>query len=237
MSVDPAGDVSYVDCECCGEEKSRFDFSCSQSRLNSGNGSFQCTECEDEERLRKMKDYVEENGVVYRCYECHQRFIGTLAYMEALPYCVDCRGHSDKCADKVDQIAGTHHEVQMDSLRVTGYHATSRKKAESIARNGFRPSEDGMLGAGVYWSDNPRKTLNYGQSCLKLAVRCGKVKRIEGQGDEMQYDWNDYGYDTAWVPAGCGMVESELSENCTFETWRVEVVAIRLGDNGKFKRV
>ena len=93
-----------------------------------------------------------------------------------------------------------------------------------------------MLETAVYWSNDPRKTLSYGQSCLKLAVRCGKVKKIDEQGHEMQSDGNDHGFVTA-VPAGYGMVGLELSEICTSEAGRVEVVAIRLGDNGKYKRV
>ena len=39
-----------------------------------------------------------------------------------------------------------------------GYHGTDSAAALSIMTSGFRCSADGMLGAGVYWSDDVAKT-------------------------------------------------------------------------------
>ena len=109
----------------------------------------------------------------------------------------------------------------------TGYHGTSAARAASIIESGFRPSAGGMLGAGVYWTDDLRKVGHYSDgTVLKVSVKCGRTAKITGQGHALQRSWNDQGYDTAWVPAGCGMVQSELSENCTYDPSRVQVVAI-----------
>ena len=40
---------------------------------------------------------------------------------------------------------------------VEGYHGTSSNVANLILANGFRPSTGGMLGRGVYWSDDVAK--------------------------------------------------------------------------------
>ena len=97
----------------------------------------------------------------------------------------------------------------------TGYHGTTKGAAQAILATGFKPSSGGMLGAGVYWSDDLEKARCYGDGAvLRLSVRPGKVKRIDSQGHPLQTSWR-HTHDTAWVPGACGMVGSGRSENCT----------------------
>ena len=117
-----------------------------------------------------------------------------------------------------------------------GYHGTDPDAARSIIANGFRPSPGGMLGAGVYWSDQESKARNYGTAILRLRVRPGKVKRIDRQGHPQQTSWSQ-AYDTAWVPAGCGMVPSGLSENCTKDPGRISVVAVSFDGGTRWQAV
>uniref|UniRef100_A0A0E9W9J0 Uncharacterized protein n=1 Tax=Anguilla anguilla TaxID=7936 RepID=A0A0E9W9J0_ANGAN len=67
---------------------------------------------------------------------------------------------------------------------------------------------------------------------LKLKVNVGKVKEIDRQGHPMQKTWHTlYGYDTAWCPPNCGMVESNLEEVCIWDPNRIMVIgAIRPGN-------
>ncbi|ROL55207.1 hypothetical protein DPX16_5492 [Anabarilius grahami] len=113
------------------------------------------------------------------------------------------------------------------------YHGTTMANAQKIQREGFRPSSDGMLGYGVYVSRSREKASRYpinagGQelAILKLSVRVGKVKRIDRQDHPLQKTWNQHGYDTAWVPANCGMVNSGLEEDCVYDPSRIKVLEI-----------
>ncbi|XP_058865475.1 uncharacterized protein LOC117397126 [Acipenser ruthenus] len=115
----------------------------------------------------------------------------------------------------------------------TMYHGTTKERAESIKRCGFRQSPDGMLGQGVYVSRDFNKASRYPlnrpdkeRRVLKLRVNVGKVKKIDRQGHPMQKTWHDYGYDTAWVPPGCGMVSSGLEEDCIWDPNRIKVMEV-----------
>jgi len=81
-----------------------------------------------------------------------------------------------------------------------------------------------MLGPGVYASRDFKKAEHYGQVVFKLIVYVGKVKRIDHQGHPMQKTWSSHGYDTAWVPPGCGMVDSNLEEDCIHDPKRIRIV-------------
>lgn len=117
----------------------------------------------------------------------------------------------------------------------TMYHGTSVANARSIITNGFKQSQNGMLGKGVYVSRDKKKAQRYpltgnpsDRVVLELHVRVGRVKRIDMDNHPMQYNWNAQGYDTAWVPPKCGMkaVPSGLEEDCVFDPKRVKVVGI-----------
>jgi hypothetical protein len=104
------------------------------------------------------------------------------------------------------------------------YHGTSESNAASIETNGFRPSTDGMLGKGVYLSRDLMKARTYGAVVLHCSVRVGRVKAINTQGHELQRSWHDAGYDTAWVPPACGVVNSSMEENCVYDPSRITVL-------------
>ncbi|XP_044138232.1 uncharacterized protein LOC122928949 isoform X2 [Bufo gargarizans] len=112
------------------------------------------------------------------------------------------------------------------------YHGTTFNRAVGIIKAGFQQSEDGMLGRGVYVSRDVNKAMRYplddksDQIVLKLRVNVGKVKKIEYQKHPMQKTWHKNGYDTAWVPAYCGMVTSGLEEDCVWDPKRIKVVGI-----------
>ncbi|KAK2900690.1 hypothetical protein Q8A67_008805 [Cirrhinus molitorella] len=113
------------------------------------------------------------------------------------------------------------------------YHGTTMENALRIQSEGFRRSSDGMLGPGVYVSRSKDKASRYplnatGQqlAILKLSIRVGKVKRIDCQGHRLQKTWHQNGYDTAWVPANCGMVPSGLEEDCVYDPSRIKVLEI-----------
>jgi len=128
------------------------------------------------------------------------------------------RRQLNSCTSPSEDRSGTTSE---------GFHGTTALAAKSILASGFIRSSGGMLGPGVYWSDDIQKTRGYGDgTVLKLSVRCGRTKRIDRQGHELQTTWHSKGYDTAWVPKGCGMVGSGLSESCTYDPSRVQVVGL-----------
>ena len=106
------------------------------------------------------------------------------------------------------------------------YHGTTYANAQSIMENGFNPSSGGMLGQGVYLSADIEKAKNYGSSILVVEAKLGKIKKIDSQSHPMRTSWNSHGYDSAWVPAHCGMVPSGLTETCVFDPDRIRVMSI-----------
>jgi len=113
----------------------------------------------------------------------------------------------------------------------TMYHGTSMEAAKKIRKEGFRQSDDGMLGRGVYLSRDlqkacryPMNLMAYQRVVLKVKVSVGKVKKIDRQGHPWQKTWHDDGYDTAWCPPKCGMVQSGLEEDCVWDPQRIQVI-------------
>ena len=121
----------------------------------------------------------------------------------------------------------------VNSSNYTMYHGTTKEAAESIKRNGFRRSVDGMLGSGVYVSRDLQKAIRYplnvperDRRVLELKVNVGKVKKIDHQGHPLQKTWHAAGYDTAWVPPKCGMVKKGLEEDCVWDPSRIKVTQV-----------
>ncbi|KAK0141592.1 hypothetical protein N1851_020961 [Merluccius polli] len=115
------------------------------------------------------------------------------------------------------------------------YHGTTRANAQAIMRNGFRRSQGGMLGPGVYLSRNLEKASRYPigvpdseRVVFKVKVNVGNVIAINFQGHPRQDNWHDasYGevYDTAWCPPDCGMTKSGLEEDCIWDPQRITVL-------------
>ncbi|KAJ8275639.1 hypothetical protein COCON_G00073910 [Conger conger] len=114
------------------------------------------------------------------------------------------------------------------------YHGTSKEAVESIKKDGFTPSEDGMLGRGVYVSRDIKKASCYplnvaegDRRVLVLKVNVGRVMKINYQGHPLQKTWHAAGYDTAWVPPKCGMVRSGLEEDCVWDPSRINVISCK----------
>ncbi|XP_030073567.1 uncharacterized protein LOC115479649 [Microcaecilia unicolor] len=113
------------------------------------------------------------------------------------------------------------------------YHGTSEQAAMSIFQTGFRPSADGMLGRGVYVTTDIRHARHYPMNLipahrviLKVKVRVGKVKKIDGVNHPLRKTWHDHGYNTAWVPPNSPKWISPLTENCVWSPWRVRVMDV-----------
>lgn len=111
------------------------------------------------------------------------------------------------------------------------YHGTTFKSAQSILKQGFRQSQDGMLGPGVYLSRDLQKASRYpinhpewDKVVIKVRVNVGKVIAITYQKHPLQKTWHDHGYDTAWVPPNCGMVSSGLEEDCVWDPNRIDII-------------
>ena len=80
------------------------------------------------------------------------------------------------------------------------YHSTKTwEQAESILDNNFYPSDDGMLGMGIYVSSTLRKTEAYGPITFKLLVYPGRICLVDRQGHPMQKTWQD-DFGSAWTP-------------------------------------
>jgi len=119
--------------------------------------------------------------------------------------------------------------VPVDGSEVIAYHGTSSDHASAILQDGFVPSSGGMLGRGVYISRDMRKVQPYASrsrrgTILRLRVEVGRVATITPQRSRFQHSWQTQGFDTAWVPQGCGMVPSNLEEGCMADPARIEVL-------------
>ena len=100
------------------------------------------------------------------------------------------------------------------------FHSTkTAEMAESILTKGFICSkpEGNMLGKGIYASKSLQKATGYGPVTFKLLVYPGMVKTIKKQDDPMVKSWQK-DYESAWVPPGCGMVQSGLEVPLTLIT-------------------
>uniref|UniRef100_A0A8C4ZH25 PARP catalytic domain-containing protein n=1 Tax=Gadus morhua TaxID=8049 RepID=A0A8C4ZH25_GADMO len=92
------------------------------------------------------------------------------------------------------------------------YHGTTRTNATAIQRNGFKQSEDGMLGRGVYLSRDLKKASRYPfntpdseRVVFRVKVNVGNV------------------FDTAWCPPDCGMTKRGLEEDCVWDPSRIKI--------------
>uniref|UniRef100_A0A3Q2CCI7 PARP catalytic domain-containing protein n=1 Tax=Cyprinodon variegatus TaxID=28743 RepID=A0A3Q2CCI7_CYPVA len=113
------------------------------------------------------------------------------------------------------------------------YHGTTRQNAKSILENGFRQSEDGMLGPGVYLTRDLKKARRYpinhpkwDRVVIKVKVNVGRVIAIRYNNHPMQKTWCFHGYDTAWVPPNCGMVPSGQEEDCVWDPRRMKILQL-----------
>jgi len=133
------------------------------------------------------------------------------------------KGHSGQAATP----RGWH---RRSGKTVTMYHGTTKENARQILNDGaFKQSDTGMLGRGVYLSDDIAKAQRYGDGAIfTVEVKVGRVKRIDSQSHPLRTSWNSDGYNSAWVPRDCGMVASGLSETCVFNPARIRITSISM---------
>ncbi|CAK6981723.1 grass carp reovirus (GCRV)-induced gene 2e [Scomber scombrus] len=117
----------------------------------------------------------------------------------------------------------------IDGKKYVMYHGTTSTNAAAIKQSGFQQSKDGMLGPGVYLSRDLKKASRYpighpenDRVVVVVLVSVGKVIAINYQGHPLQKTWHYSGYDTAWVPPNCGMVQSGLEEDCVWDPTRIK---------------
>lgn len=99
------------------------------------------------------------------------------------------------------------------------YHGTSHENAKSIMKGGFRPSTQGLLGAGVYVTKDMEKASQYGPIIVECDVHLGKLAVITRRGHPMQKSWSRQGYAAAWLPPFVST--SGLEEHCIADASRV----------------
>jgi hypothetical protein len=133
--------------------------------------------------------------------------------------CRRFRGRNQQRSSSNSSSSGSN-----EGKTLTMFHGTSASNARSIEREGFRESEDGMLGRGVYLSRDISKAADYGSVVLRVSVNVGRVAKIDRQGHPLQKSWQNNGYDSAWVPPGCGMVSSNREENCIADPDRITIL-------------
>eukprot|EP00118_Oscarella_pearsei_P012201 m.87631 g.87631 ORF g.87631 m.87631 type:complete len:156 (+) comp36548_c0_seq4:154-621(+) len=116
------------------------------------------------------------------------------------------------------------------------YHGTTSWRADSIEAEGIRPSDDGLLGKGVYvttdidkaWREAEKKIREDGlagsrPTVLLYICRMGKVKTIDSIYHPMGTTWHTlHNYDTAWIPAG--VTKRGSPENCVFNPSRLSLL-------------
>ncbi|XP_029429987.1 uncharacterized protein LOC115074560 [Rhinatrema bivittatum] len=126
----------------------------------------------------------------------------------------------------------------------TMYHGTHKNVAKTIIASGFKPSNGGMLGKGVYVSRNIDKAKCYPQNTgpndkvtFKLRVRVGKVKKIDCDNHPLQKTWHQQGYDTAWVPPNSNIsaIKSGREEDCVWDPKRISIVGIAFCQDPQLK--
>ncbi|CAK9030619.1 unnamed protein product [Durusdinium trenchii] len=135
--------------------------------------------------------------------------------------CNSCGGSGKK--EKKSSTSAKRDWSSFGGRQMTMYHGTSARNAQAIAADGFIPSTGGMLGSGVYLSADRNKAACYGDTIIEVEVRLGKTKKITSQSDSMRTSWSSAGYDSAWVPANCGMVSSGRTETCVADPDRIRV--------------
>jgi hypothetical protein len=118
-----------------------------------------------------------------------------------------------RLADHVSKCCQDHQGLLNGGGKLTMYHGTTEKAAKQIIEQGFLPSQNGLLGEGVYMTRDVTKAKNYGPVIIEALVTIpGKIITISKIGHRLQKCWQQYGYDAAWIPNGVS--KSGLEEHC-----------------------
>ena len=109
------------------------------------------------------------------------------------------------------------------------YHGTSNLRAAKIRQEGFRQSEDGLLGKGVYLTRHMKHAMDFAYTAchdiehampeiLRCEVKVGTNIQIFHCGDEKRKTWHFFGYDTANM-----LVREGHTESCVWDPRRIQV--------------
>jgi hypothetical protein len=114
------------------------------------------------------------------------------------------------------------------------FHGTSSENARSISIFGWRLSNSGRLGPGIYFTvqDAASAIARYrghedNGSVIEVEIDVGHMKALEGYQDDFNGAWYSQGYHTCKTlhPAWCGV--PEFPEWCVRDLSRVRIISIR----------
>jgi hypothetical protein len=75
-----------------------------------------------------------------------------------------------------------------DNVDMLEYHGTDENYVKSILKEGFRPSEDGAYGKGIYLTDVRDAAQPYGESILEMSLKPGlKIKNFDSPTEFNQF--------------------------------------------------
>jgi hypothetical protein len=183
-----------------------------------------CCKMVNQRDLARHLDECEENKG--SCPHC----LGGIAVRLLDRHVRECHRHRQTCyicgsSVQFAELAAHMATCSAAHRVLTMYHGTDTESARAILREGFRPSERGLLGPGVYMSRDMEKAKHYGVVVLEARVDVGRVTVIDRTGHPHQHGWNARGYDTAWIPPG--VTKSRLEEHCVFDPRRIAVLGVR----------
>lgn len=108
------------------------------------------------------------------------------------------------------------------------YHGTSVQGADSILRHGFKTSQGGLLGAGVYLTTDKSKAALYGPRVLTCSVDVGEKCRIATKKHPKRLLW-PASCDTKWIPAeaACKWTSQKGDVHCVQDKNRISIIDVQ----------
>lgn len=86
--------------------------------------------------------------------------------------------HAANMNNRANQLNPQHESYYKSRGYTKFFHGTDDSSARSIARDGFNPSESGLVGPGVYWTQDVDKALSHGDTVLEGMVLPGRVDDV-----------------------------------------------------------
>jgi hypothetical protein len=185
-----------------------------------------CCKMVNQRDLANHMDECPENKL--SCQHCSAG-VCVAQYDEHLRVCAQHRQRCYICGKSV-QFAdlGAHLSTcATDGKVLQMFHGTDLVSARAILREGFRASERGTLGIGVYLTRDIDKARRYGPVIIEARVHVGRVLVVDRIGHPYQRNWNRMGYDAAWIPPAGSATKVRLEEHCVYDSTRVAVLGLR----------
>lgn len=102
------------------------------------------------------------------------------------------------------------------------YHGTDPFTAKIIFQNGFKASQSGLLGRGVYVTKNRRFAKCLGRTVIKVNVDLGNV--LVNPPPEEWENWHEKGYDSVHMESTATNPNRE--QHCIYDPKRVTFLEI-----------